>query len=308
MKVLIVASHTTGHFSPFVIEQVESLSKLGIEFDYFGVNQKGMMGYLRSLNALKKKVEECRPDLIHAHYGLSGLLANLQRRIPVVTTYHGSDIHSGGLLLFFSRLCMHLSAFNIFVSHKLFEMPGYRKYNYTIQPCGIDLNIFFEIPQSEARQALGWDKAEKYILFAGAFENFIKNSRLAQEAVRFLSRCQLIELKGYDRKSVNLLMNACNVLLLTSFKEASPMVIKEAMACGCPIVSVDAGDIKEMIAGTEGCYLVERTPHAIAERLKQVLQRTHKTDGRNKVISAGLDLPTVAWRIQAIYNNIKDLK
>lgn len=304
MKVLIVASNTTGRFAPFVMEQVASLSELGIEFDYFGVTRKGIIGYLRSLSALKEKVRKYHPDLIHAHYGLSGLLANLQREIPVMTTYHGSDIHSGGLSLFFSRLCMWLSVFNIYVSNRLYEMSGYRKSNYIIQPCGINLNIFCEIPKDEARKALGWDREEKYILFAGAFENPIKNSRLAQEAVKLIPQCRLIELKGYDRKRVNLLMNACNGLLLTSFREASPMVVKEAMACGCPIVTVDAGDAKEMIAKTEGCYLVERTPYAISEKLKEVLQRTHKTDGRNKVKTAGFDLPIVASRIQEIYKNL----
>lgn len=304
MKVLIVTSHTTGQYSPFVMEQVESLSKLGIEFDYFGILQKGIVGYLRSLNALKKKIEEYRPNLIHAHYGLSGLLANLQRNVPVVTTYHGSDIHSGGLLLLLSKLCMRLSAFNIYVSYKLYEMSEYSNSNYAIQPCGIDLSLFEERPQDEARQALELDKEEKYILFAGAFDNKIKNSRLAQEAVSLVPQCRMIELKGYDRKRVNLLMNACNVLLLTSFREASPMVIKEAMACGCPIVSVDAGDAKEVISGTEGCYLVERTSHAIAKSLREVLGWTHKTDGRNKVKTAGLDLPTVALRIQEIYKNL----
>jgi hypothetical protein len=35
-----------------------------------------------------------QPDLIHAHFGLSGLFANLQFLKPVVTTFHGSDVQT----------------------------------------------------------------------------------------------------------------------------------------------------------------------------------------------------------------------
>lgn len=115
MKVLIVASHNCGKYSPFVSEQAESTKKKNIQVDYFPVKGKGVFGYLKNRKELLKKIEKYHPDIIHAHYGLSGLLANLQREVPVVTTFHGSDIHSGGIWLLLSKICMYLSAFNIFV-------------------------------------------------------------------------------------------------------------------------------------------------------------------------------------------------
>lgn len=80
MKVLIVANFNMGHFSPFVVEQVNSIRKLGVEFEYFGVVGKGPLGYLRNLPALKRMIKEFRPDIVHAHYGLSGLFATLQKK------------------------------------------------------------------------------------------------------------------------------------------------------------------------------------------------------------------------------------
>lgn len=114
MKILIVASYNCGEYSPFVLEQAESTNELNIQIDYFPVIGKGFRGYLSNRKKLLKKIGEYRPDVIHAHYGLSGLLANLQRGVPVVTTFHGSDIHSGGILLLLSKICMRLSAFVIF--------------------------------------------------------------------------------------------------------------------------------------------------------------------------------------------------
>lgn len=68
---------------------------------------------------------------------------------------------------------------------------------------------------------------------------------------------ELIELKGYSHKEVVLLMCAIDVLLMTSITEGSPQVIKVAMACGCPIVSVDVGYVKERVEGVEGCLVAK---------------------------------------------------
>ena len=51
-----------------------------------------------------------KPDIIHAHYGLSGLLANLQRSIPVVTTYHGSDINLPKVFLVIKKSASRLNS------------------------------------------------------------------------------------------------------------------------------------------------------------------------------------------------------
>lgn len=304
MKILIVASYNCGEYSPFVLEQAESTNELNIQIDYFPVIGKGFRGYLSNRKKLLKKIGEYRPDVIHAHYGLSGLLANLQRGVPVVTTFHGSDIHSGGILLLLSKICMYLSAFNIFVSRRIYETAKYKKSNYVILPCGTDTHTFFELPKDEARNALGWEQGGKYVLFAGAFENKVKNYTLAQKAVALANGCQLIELKGYNRTQVNLLMNACDCLLMTSEREASPMVIKEAMLCGCPIVSVDVGDVKDMISGTDGCFIACREPADIADKLLRIFELRERTDGRNRIIQSGLDLSDIARRIQTVYEDV----
>ena len=132
----------------------------------------------------------------------------------------------------------------------------------------------------------------------------MKNYTLAQKAVALVNGCQLIELKGYNRTQVNLLMNACDCLLMTSEREASPMVIKEAMLCGCPIVSVDVGDVKDMISGTDGCFIACREPADIADKLLRIFELRERTDGRNRIIQSGLDLSDIARRIQTVYEDV----
>ena len=254
---------------------------------------------------LKQKINEFCPDIIHAHYGLSGLLANLQRRIPVVTTYHGSDINEKNVLRF-SKMAMRLSAWNVFVSRKTLEIAKPKK-KYTLLPCGIDLSDLQLTDKTEARQKMKLQADRKYILFAGAFDVEVKNAPLAKKAVALLqeSQTELLELKGYTREEVTLLMCADDAFLLTSLTEGSPQVIKEALVCGCPIVSVDVGDVKERVEGIEGCYVANtREPEELADLLRKALSFEGRTKGHDRIVADGLDNQQVAKQLIEIYERV----
>ena len=302
MKILIVASYNKGYYAPFIVEQAEALKRAGCEVEFFGVVGKGIKGYIKALPELKKSIADIHPDLIHAHYGLSGLFANLQREVPVVTTYHGSDINEKAVLPF-SRMAMRLSKFNIFVSKRTMEIGRPRK-NYALVPCGIDLSDLQLTGKAEAREKMRLKQNGRYILFAGAFDNPVKNYPLAKEAMAEVPDAELLELKGYTRDQVTLLMCAADALLVTSFTEGSPQVVKEAMACGCPIVSVDVGNVREVTDGVEGCYICSRDPEEIAGSIKMAQSLTEKIKGREAVISMGLTNEEVARKITDIYRNI----
>lgn len=305
MRVLVVASYNKGRFAPFIIEQAEALKKQGCQVEFFGLQGKGLWGYVQNLPALRRQIKSFCPDVIHAHYGLSGLFANMQRRIPVVTTYHGSDINDKSVLRF-SKMAICLSAWNVFVSTKTLEIAKPKKKNSLI-PCGIDLSDLQLTEKSAARQKMNLSAEKKNVLFAGAFDNKVKNAPLAKEAVSLLcdNNVELLELKGYSRDEVTLLMCAADVFLMTSFTEGSPQVVKEALACGCPIVSVDVGDVKERIEGVDGCYVaITRNPQELAGLLQKALQFEGKTKGREKIIADGLDNNIVAKHIMGMYYKI----
>ena len=305
MRILIVASYNKGEFAPFIVEQSSALEKAGCEVCFLGLQGKGMKGYLQNLPDMKRKIREFRPDVVHAHYGLSGLLANLQREVPVVVTYHGSDINEKSVLRF-SKIAMRLSAWNIFVSHKTMEIAN-PKTRYSLLPCGINVSELQQIEKNVARTKMGLEADKRFVLFTGAFDNPVKDSSLAFKAVGLLNGCQveLLELKGYARDEVTLLMCAADAFLMTSFTEGSPQVIKEAIACGCPIVSTDVGDVRERTSGVEGCYVANtREPKELADLLQKAISFEGRTKGREKIIADGLDNRQVAQQLIGIYEKV----
>ncbi len=302
MRILFVARCKHGRYAPFVTEQVEAIEKQGVECRYFGVDGKGIVGYLRQLPKLWKAIREFRPDIVHAHYGLCGLLANCQRRIPVVTTYHGSDINDPRVLRL-SRRSIRRSRFNIFVSQKNVDIARPRK-DYALIPCGISLEDYPVIDKAEARRLMGLDPSGKYVLFAGAFDNPVKNASLAKAAMERVPEAELLELKGYTRTQVATLMQAVDAFLMTSLTEGSPQVIKEAMACSCPIVSVDVGDVRERTEGIGGCYISDRDPEMLAHFIKNALTYAGRPQGRSAIEKNGLSNDIIATRIISVYERI----
>ena len=306
MNVLIVASYNKNRYAPFIDEQANALKVQGIAVDYFRLKGKGIIGYLKNLKALKQKIKAYHPDIVHAHFGLSGLLACLQRKVPVVTTYHGSDVNEPKLRPF-SKLAMRLSAWNIFVSQQNIAVARPSK-NYTLLPCGIDSNSFPILSKQEARQKMNFDDTKKYVLFAGAFSRPVKNAPLAQQVIRQMndSTIVLLELNNWAHDEIPVLMSAVDALLMTSLNEGSPQVIKEVMMCGCPIVSVDVGDVKERTEGVDGCYVANTfSPDELTVLLSKALKFNGKTSGREKIIGVGLDNQNVAKKLIEIYAKVR---
>ena len=302
MKILIVASFNKGFFAPFILEQSEALEKMGQTVHFFGIQGQGMWGYVKNYKCLMHTIQDYKPDVIHAHYGLSGVLANLQRKVPVVTTYHGSDINNPKVRRF-SKIAIRLSAWNIFVSQKNIQLSGVEK-RFSLIPCGVDTTVFKPMDKAICRQKFGFDPDEKLILFAGAFDNKVKNPELAMEAVAKIPDARLLELKGYNRTQVAELMNAVDVCLMTSHTEGSPQFVKEAMACNCPVVSVNVGDVEELLQGLENCRIVEREIDEIAKSVSELLNLNQRSSGSEKLKYSGLESLYVVDKIKSLYQNI----
>ena len=278
--------------------------------------------YLKAVKALKAKIREFKPDVVHAHYGLSAITAELQSLVPVVTTFHNGETHNWWVNLMSSLMSLRAKHV-IYVAQHIHDMVYFKARNYSIIPCGVPMDQCVVIDKTEARKQLGWDAKKKYVMFGGAFANLRKNYPLLKEAVKQLEivdrtlEIEVVEMKGLSRAECVLRMNACDVFVLPTKNEGSPQALKEAMACNCPIVATDVADIKHLLGDLPGHYVLpnkkgnaawwkgdEHSAEKLAELIRQALAFNGRTKGRERIIELGYTNELVAKKIIEIYEGI----
>ena len=308
MKVLVLTNmYPTPEYSSFgtfVEEQVQSLRQEGVEVDVLFVNGvKNKLNYLWGFPRLWARLLTNRYDLIHAHYVFSGIIARAQFLYPVVLTHHGSQVFQTWQAPV-CRMVSQLVDRSIVVSPEMKEKGRLGKSH--VIPCGIDFELFKPIPREQARAELNLPKDKKLVLYAGEYFRPIKRFDIVQEAMKLLQeRASDVELVLVSKKPLSVVpryMSACDILVLVSDGEGSPMVIKEAMACNLPIVSVPAGDVPDVIGGTESCYLCSQDPRDVAEKMELALERGRRTNGREKI--AGMEIGAISRRIMSLYDDV----
>ncbi len=322
MRILIVSRYKNNfadHQLPFVTEQGTAIAKVlrdmqndemsraGALNEPLALNDESLMeyflvkgNYFKAVRALKAKIREFKPDIVHAHYGLSAITAELQSLVPVVTTFHNGETLNWHVNLMSSLMSLRAKHV-IYVAQHIRDLSYFKAKNYSIIPCGVPMEEMIITPKEEARRQLGWDLDKKYILFGGAFDNLRKNYPLLRDAVELFEENKnidkhccaeinnennidinkniwtpinggeqygdivCIEMKGLSRAECVLRMCACDLFALPSHSEGSPQALKEAMAVNCPCIATDIADVRDLFGDEPGHWIL-RNPRKTHER------------------------------------------
>ena len=317
MNVLVVTNMYPSPGRPysgtFVRSQVESLEGLGVSTSLFEIQGwRSRWAYARALRELPRIVRRQRPDVVHAHYGLSGAAA-MRVDAPLVVSFCGDDVlgttGSNGRITTRSRVLCQLSfaaarrADAVIVKSEEMRERTRGARSVDVIPNGVDLAFFAPKRRVDARLEMGWPEKGAIVLFAGSPDEPRKNWSLARSATSRLEKegrdVHLIALTGRPQDEVVTAMNAADVLLLPSYHEGSPNVVKEAMAVGLPVVAAPVGDCAERLAGCFPGAVVERTTDAFARAVSSVLDVGGRSNGRELI--APLELSVVARRVLDVY-------
>jgi teichuronic acid biosynthesis glycosyltransferase TuaC len=288
------------NYGTFVHDEVETLRRLGVGADVFYLNGRASRAnYFRALPAYFRRLREKTYDLVHAHHTLTAAVAALSRRLTLVVTFHGIEVsrsYTAPLSRWLARRADGVIATSRWVEGHL------RVKADAVIPPGVDFDLFRPADQAESRAKLGLPPDRKQVLFVG-LDRPDKRVWVVREAVERLraagEKVDLLLAQNVKHEEVPVYMNAADVLVLVSEAEGSPMVIKEAMGCNLPIVAGDMGDIRQVIGGTEGCAICDKSVEGTAEAVGRALRFGGRTDGRKRTDSYSLE--TSARRVIEVY-------
>lgn len=305
MRVLVLTNmyptESNVYSGIFVRDQVEALRAIGLEIDVLHINNADKLNYFRAIPRLWRKIRDERYDLIHAHYVHSGWIARMQTRLPVIVTSHGSDTmgHEGWFL---KRLYPLVDALTITSKQNQDRIGLHETY---LLPCGVDTEVFKPQDIRRARSLVGWDLDRKVMLYVGRDSapkrlDIIKQAHAVVESQR--SDVDLFLATAVNHEDIPAYMNAADVFVFASETEGAPVVIKEAMACNLPVVSVDVGDVREVIASSEGCFICDRNAESMAVHVLRVIERGERSNGRETAIQ--YSSTAIAHKILSIYESV----
>lgn len=324
MRVLAVTNMFPTAHSPtagtFIEDQIDALRAAGLNIDLLLLDRlrDGMKVYWNVKRRLRPFLDRCAPDLVHVLYGgvMADQVTRSVKRTPIVLTFHGSDLQGeplsslprrilGAYGVAASRRAARRATGIVLVSEhleKLLPAEVDRRW-VRVVPCGISLETFKPIDPWACKKRLGWDGSVFSVLFASNNSNPVKRPKLGRAAVDVLRKqgipAELKILTGVRKEEVPIWINASDVILLTSFREGSPTIVKEALACNRPVVSVRVGDVESQLAGISGCHLSDPLPTALAEKLARVYLERVPVDGRERI--AELSIERTAEKLTEFY-------
>ncbi len=278
----------TNDQAPFFRQQITSLEARGITSEIRSPSgqrdpdsPRSPAAYARlGLETLRESSQQY--DLVHANYGLMAPAALVGHRLPTVISFWGSDLLGGlgGLC----RLCARRADESIVMSPAMAAELGESCH---IIPHGIDLALFRPIPTETARQEVGWSDAGKHVLFPYSPDRPVKNFPVAAGVVaearhRVDEPISLHPLSGVDHSQMPYYYNAADAVLLTSKHEGSPNAVREALACNCPVVATDVGDVGSWLSGLSPAAVC-RSNEELADALALVLRADQEIEGRDRV-------------------------
>jgi teichuronic acid biosynthesis glycosyltransferase TuaC len=299
----------------FARRQVASLQQVGVVCETFFLASRTSPWILaKEWRRLRNTIKLFQPDLLHAHYGtVTAFLSAVNTPIPLVVTYRGSDLNPSlstpwvrwlaGILL--SQLAALRASRIICVSEQLRERLWWRKHCAVVIPSGVDTGVFYPRPRNEARAELGWDNRERVVLFNADGDPTLKRLDVAQAAVEaatsICGEIRFVVLNGdVAAETIPVMMGAADCLLLTSDWEGSPNVVKEAMACNLPVVTVDAGDVRPRLEGVWPSRIIDRNPEHIGQALAEILIQGERSNGSGRVRE--VSKLAIVGRIISIYH------
>jgi glycosyltransferase involved in cell wall biosynthesis len=280
-------------------------------------DEGGPLRYWKSRTTVSHSIREYKPDLIHVHFGYSGLAVPSISQ-PIVASFYGDDLNGtitptgrisikSRIGVVVSQVTAQRSAGCIVVSEQLKQKlwsDKVREKTVVIRDA-VDPRVFKPGSMQQARAKLKLDPVARLIIFPHDVTQPTKRLWLAREAVEVLRRSvptvQLWVVNETDPDAMPVCYAAADAMIITSALEGGPSSAKEALACGLPVVSVPVGDTQLFDDAGAGMLRAAPTAVSLAGALERALAMG--AGQRQSYLPRDLTLDRAAQAVVGVYRS-----
>ena len=274
--------------------------------------------FFQSLDKYRQN-ENLAYDVIHSHYWLSGRLGTWAQNHwnrPHLVTFHtlgesknrvGSDAREPQLRIANEKelveTCHRIVVPTEREQNSLVRFYGAPAEKIGVVPCGVNLELFQPEKRRHARQRLGFDPADRILLYVGRFEP-LKGLDILLQALACLKssdRLRLVIVGGdgkcnhgqlslrhktrelgisekclftgpIEQKKLPPYYNSADALVIPSRYESFGLVGLEALACGRPVISTPVGAMEDLLRNAPAVRVISKiSPQSLAGEIQSLI-------------------------------------
>ncbi|MGB0489636.1 MAG: glycosyltransferase [Candidatus Poseidoniaceae archaeon] len=233
----------------------------------------------RRASSVQRWLDGWTPEtvVVHALWPVGHLALTLARtwNVPCIGVVHGWDLDVGlahrdvGPRL--HRMIAALDRLVLVAEEQRSRLEGMTCPEISVISCHVPVEDDWRQPLKSWRGR--WRRDRLDVLFPADPRRPEKEHYLALETGRELETrgwiVGMTTLRQQPRPIVWDRMMVASLTLITSSREAGPLVAKESIACGTPVASVDVGDVARWLP--TACIAEDRSPTALADACERVL-------------------------------------
>jgi glycosyltransferase involved in cell wall biosynthesis len=276
-------------------------------------------------------------DIVHVQRPEMVIPIFLRKRNKIVCTLHGGqDIavkkKKGWIISFVYSILQFVSFLmvdQIIVVDRKNLNRYVKKYSWikkkiTLIPISVDTNKFYPVNNEALRRKYNFSQNDRILLFVGRLEyeknveflidsfkeNTDKNSKLLIVGGGSLlnslknransNKNNILFLGEVNNTVIPEIINISDALVLCSYFEGSPTVIKESLCCRVPVLSTDVGDVKEVLETVNGGEIIDFTKESLLFSFDKI---KHRKKEISEDVSTIFGLKKMGDRTMSIYKN-----
>lgn len=302
--------------------------------------ENNIFSFIRTILRLVRQIKIASPDIVHSHMFHANIISRICRlfvNMPVLISSAHSSNEGGRFRMYLYRLTQSLSNLTTNVGQlsvdRYIRVGASTKDGIISMLNGIDTNYFHPSQDYNLLDQLNINEGERVFLSVGRnvpekdYPNLLNalslihksynfrflivglDTELLMPQVRSLQLEDKVQLLGL-RSDIREIMSLSDTLVMSSCIEGLPVVIGEAMACCCNIITTDAGGCREWLTSSDSVVPIKNSL-LLAKAIESNLALTNDeltkigVSNRQHIIS-NFSLDTISNSWLRIYKNLLD--